>query len=94
MGLLGCVLIYTLVQFVTVATIGTSATNRPLADTASVPMFSRPGVRPRSKDNRFQIGLLVTLARPLRLTYIGECLFVQKMDSHPHGILHDAQGLR
>jgi APA family basic amino acid/polyamine antiporter len=36
MGLLGCILIYALVQFVTVATIGTSPSNRPLADTASV----------------------------------------------------------
>jgi len=35
-GLLGCIVIYTFVQFVTVATIGTSNTNRPLAETASV----------------------------------------------------------
>jgi len=35
-GLLGCIVIYTLVQFVTVATIGASPTNRPLAETASV----------------------------------------------------------
>jgi APA family basic amino acid/polyamine antiporter len=36
MGLLASVLIYALVQFVTVATIGISPTSRPLADTASV----------------------------------------------------------
>lgn len=35
-GLIGCIGIYTLVQFVTVATIGTNATTRPLAETASV----------------------------------------------------------
>jgi basic amino acid/polyamine antiporter, APA family len=35
-GLLVCVFVYTLVQFVTVATIGTSVSRRPLADTASV----------------------------------------------------------
>jgi basic amino acid/polyamine antiporter, APA family len=34
-GLLGCMVVYTLVQFVTVATIGTNPTNRPLAETAS-----------------------------------------------------------
>jgi amino acid transporter len=37
-GLIGCIGIYTLVQFVTVATIGTSAAPRPLAETASVLM--------------------------------------------------------
>ncbi|HEV2385924.1 MAG TPA: APC family permease [Candidatus Acidoferrales bacterium] len=35
-GLLGCVIIYTLLQFVTVATVGAIPTNRPLADAASV----------------------------------------------------------
>jgi basic amino acid/polyamine antiporter, APA family len=35
-GLLGCIIVYTLVQFVTVTTIGGTATNRPLAETASV----------------------------------------------------------
>ena len=35
-GLLVCALVYTLIQFVTVATIGASATQHPLADTASV----------------------------------------------------------
>ena len=35
-GLLACAVVYTLVQFVTVATIGTSTTPRPLAETASV----------------------------------------------------------
>jgi APA family basic amino acid/polyamine antiporter len=35
-GLVGCIGIYTLVQFVTVATIGTNPTARPLAETASV----------------------------------------------------------
>ena len=35
-GLLACVAIYTLLQFITVATIGTKMTDRPLAETASV----------------------------------------------------------
>jgi len=35
-GLLVCALAYMLIQFVTVATIGTSATQHPLADTASI----------------------------------------------------------
>jgi amino acid transporter len=35
-GLLGCIVIYTCVQFVTMANIGLSTSNRPLADTASV----------------------------------------------------------
>jgi len=35
-GLLACIIVYTLVQFVTVATIGTAQTPRPLAQTASV----------------------------------------------------------
>lgn len=35
-GLLGCTVVYTLVQFVTVATIGTTTTDRPLAEAASV----------------------------------------------------------
>jgi amino acid transporter len=34
-GLFGCIVVYTLVQFVTVATIGASPTNQPLAQTAS-----------------------------------------------------------
>jgi amino acid transporter len=35
-GLLICAAVYTLIQFVTVATIGTSTTSRPLAETATV----------------------------------------------------------
>lgn len=35
-GLLVCMLVYKLVQFVTVATIGVSATDRPLVETASI----------------------------------------------------------
>ena len=41
-GLTVCAIVYSLVQFVTVATIGTSATGRPLADTASV-LIGRSG---------------------------------------------------
>lgn len=36
MGLLGCMIVYALLQFVTVTVIGTSTTDRPLAETASV----------------------------------------------------------
>src|SRR5579864_2417486 len=35
-GLLVCAAVFTLIQFVTVATMGTSTTPRPLAETASV----------------------------------------------------------
>jgi amino acid transporter len=38
LGLFSCAILYTLVQFVTVATIGTSGSERPLAQTASVLM--------------------------------------------------------
>lgn len=41
-GLAACAVVYTLVQFVTVATIGTSTTARPLAETASV-LIGRSG---------------------------------------------------
>ena len=41
-GLAACAVVYALVQFVTVATIGTSATARPLAETASV-LIGRTG---------------------------------------------------
>jgi basic amino acid/polyamine antiporter, APA family len=41
-GLLGCVILYALLQFVTVAAIGASTTDRPLADTASV-LLGRDG---------------------------------------------------
>jgi APA family basic amino acid/polyamine antiporter len=41
-GLVVCAAVYTLVQFVTVATIGTSTTPRPLVETASV-LIGRSG---------------------------------------------------
>jgi len=41
-GLLGCVIVYALLQFVTVAAIGASPTDRPLAETASV-LLGRDG---------------------------------------------------
>jgi basic amino acid/polyamine antiporter, APA family len=41
-GLLGCVILYALLQFVTVAAIGARTTDRPLADTASV-LLGRDG---------------------------------------------------
>ena len=41
-GLLGCMIVYALLQFVTVAAIGASTTDRPLADTASV-LLGRDG---------------------------------------------------
>ena len=48
-GFLGIVMVYTLVQFVTAATIGANTTGRPLAETASV-FIGRSG------------GLFVTIA--------------------------------
>jgi APA family basic amino acid/polyamine antiporter len=43
-GLVVCAAVYTLVQFVTVATIGTSTTPRPLAETASVLVGQSGGI--------------------------------------------------